>query len=136
MVPSFLQKNTLLKLKPIHTLMNDKYRFRLATLVLLGFLLLLLLAGIFKTSHDLRISARLLKSAVEKTNESSAIVQHQDSLIRELWKMNEKLSEQIRQLDSANRIVRRELDLGFRNANRQISTMRETLDKISIPQIR
>lgn len=116
--------------------MNDKKQFRIITLALLGILVLLLLAGLFKTSHDLRISARLLKSAMEKVEESSVLVRHQDSLIRELREMNLQLSVQIRKMDSTNRLIQKELDAGFRNAGRNISTIKETLDKISVPQIK
>lgn len=120
----------------IYIPMNDKKQFRIITLALLGILVLLLLAGLFKTSHDLRISARLLKSAMEKVEESSVLVRHQDSLIRELREMNLQLSEQIRKMDSTNRLIQKELDAGFRNAGRNISTIKETLDKISVPQIK
>lgn len=121
--------------KLIHNPMNDKKQFRMITLALLGFLIVLLLAGLFKTSHDLRVSARLLESAVKKAEESFTLVKHQDSLIRTLKEMNLQLSEQIRKMDSTNRLIQKELDAGFRNAGLNISTIKETLDKISVPQI-
>lgn len=116
--------------------MNDKSRFRFLTLALLGLLVLLLLADLFKTSHDLRISSRLLKDAMEKTEKSSEIVRRQDSLIMELRNMNLQLSEQIKKLDSTNKLIQKDIDIGFRNAGRNIATIRETLDKISVPQIK
>lgn len=116
--------------------MNDKNRFRFLTLALLGLLILLFLAGILKTSRDLRTSSRILKSAIDKVEESAILVQRQDSLIRELWEMNQKLSEQIRQMDSANKIIQRNVDIGFRTANRHILDIRETLDKVTVPQIK
>ena len=93
--------------------MNDKSRFRLLTLALLGLLVLLLLADLFKTSHDLRISSRLLKDAMEKTEKSSEIVRRQDSLIMELRNMNLQLSEQIRKLDSTNKLIQKDIDMDY-----------------------
>lgn len=122
--------------KVIRSPMNDKNRFRFLTLALLGLLILLFLAGLLKTSLDLRTSSRILKSAIDKVEESAILVQRQDSLIRELWEMNQKLSEQIRQMDSANKVIQRNVDIGFRTANRHISDIRETLDKVTVPQIK
>ena len=105
--------------------------------VLLAIVLLCVLGVIsfFRISDKLKESKKIIESVLIEVKESKDIIKKQATTINELQKLNQDLTLRVMQLDSANSLIKKSLEINFFNTNRTMNEIKKTVDNIKPPPI-
>lgn len=110
--------------------MENKNIFQNATLLALVLLSIFMIINLIKGSNNLKESKKLIENMMIEVKESKEIIKKQAVTIEELQKLNKELAVKVYRVDSANTIIKKNLDASFYNANKNISDIKNTIANI------